>query len=197
MLNLIIASGNPHKAEEFQTLLDKNIFSISPANEKIDVVEDGETYFENAFKKASSYSIFTRTPVLADDSGLNVEALPKELGIFSARFGGEGLSDKQRALLLLEKMKDVPEEQRGAYFSCILCFYLNESEIFYFEGRVAGKIGYEYRGNDGFGYDPVFIPDGLAAKKLTFAQDLAWKHENSHRAKACQLANQFFLQRLS
>ena len=196
MFNFILASGNSHKAEEFKILLDKKLFNISAAPEKVDVIEDGNTYFENAFKKASTYYSFFKKPVLSDDSGLTVEALPDELGIFSARFGGEGLTDKQRAELLLQRMEEFPEpEQRKAYFSCVLCFMLSEEEVYYFEGRVLGSIGFEYRGNEGFGYDPVFIPEALNDKNLTFAECIDWKQLNSHRARACQEADKFFLQR--
>lgn len=196
MLNLILATGNQHKAEEFKELLDKDCLSISAAPEKVDVEEDGKSYYENAFKKAATYYSFFKKPVLADDSGLNVEALPNDLGIYSARFGGEGLSDRQRAELLLEKLQDFPQEQqRKAYFTCVLCFYLSENEIYYFEGRVDGSVGHEYRGDKGFGYDPVFIPEALKDQNLTFAEAEQWKQLNSHRAKATQMANKFFTQR--
>lgn len=196
MLNLILATGNAHKAEEFKELLDQKCFAINAANEKVNVVEDGKSFYENAFKKAQTYASFFKGPVFSDDSGLTVEALPDELGIYSARFGGKGLNDKDRAELLLEKLKGFPDkEQRKAYFTCVLCFYLSEDEAFYFEGRVDGHIGHEYRGDKGFGYDPVFIPEGLEDQNLTFAEAEEWKQLNSHRAKACQMANKFFAQR--
>jgi XTP/dITP diphosphohydrolase len=100
--------------------------------------------------------------------------------------------DSERAELLLIKMQGL--ENREAYFSCVLCVYLNEKEIFYFEGRMQGSVGHTYRGTGGFGYDPVFIPsDG--GGELTVAELGEWKNKNSHRAVAVGLAQKFFSQR--
>lgn len=192
MIELILASSNAHKAEEFSELFDSKILTIKPAPKKLEVVEDGLSYFENARLKAEAYYKEFKIPVLADDSGLNVEALPSELGIYSARFGGVDLSDKDRALLLLKKMDGV--SNREAFFTCVLCLYLNEKEIFYFEGRMNGRVGYAYRGDGGFGYDPVFIPQE-GGGELTVAELSEWKKKNSHRAVAAQLAQKFFSQR--
>ncbi|MBC7537200.1 MAG: non-canonical purine NTP pyrophosphatase [Bacteriovorax sp.] len=192
MIELILASSNTHKAEEFSELFDSKIVIVRPATKKLDVVEDGLSYFENALLKAQAYYKEFKTPVLADDSGLNVQALSEELGIHSARFGGDGLTDKERALLLLKKMEG--KSDREAYFTCVLCVYLNEKEIFYFEGRMNGQVGYTYRGEGGFGYDPAFIPtDG--GGELTVAELSEWKNKNSHRAMATGLAQKFFSQR--
>jgi XTP/dITP diphosphohydrolase len=190
LINLILASGNAHKAEEFQELFSPLIFSVKAAPEKLEVAETGQSYFENALIKAQAYYEKFKVPVLADDSGLNVEDLPDELGIFSARFGGEGLTDKERAILLLKKISS----NRSAYFTCVLCFYLNPKEIFYFEGRMKGRIGSTYQGETGFGYDPVFIPDEHEGEQ-TVAELPEWKNKNSHRAVAVQLAQKFFSER--
>ena len=194
MIELILASSNAHKALEFSELFDPNIISVRPAIAKIDVVEDGETYFENALLKARAYYDKFKLPVIADDSGLNVTALPNELGLHSARFGGDGLSDKDRAELLLVKLDGVVN--REAYFSCVLCVYFSSSEIFYFEGRMGGVIGYTYRGSTGFGYDPVFIPTEKIEEGLTVAELNDWKQKNSHRAVAVALAQKFLGQRI-
>lgn len=191
-MDLILATGNSHKAEEFAELFDKNILEISAAPEKLEVEENGSTYNENAFLKAKAYYDKFQKPVLADDSGLNVQSLPNELGIMSARFGGDGLDDKGRALLLLEKLKG--EENRSAYFTCVLCFYLNPQEIFFFEGRLQGFIGHEYKGDHGFGYDPVFHGLGPHEDK-TVSEIPKWKYENSHRSKASVSAMKFFKER--
>ena len=192
MIELILASSNAHKALEFSELFDSKIIVVKPASQKIEVIEDGTSYFENALLKAEAYYKIFKTPVLSDDSGLNVLALPNELGIHSARFGGEGLSDSQRAELLLKKMEGI--SQREASFTCVLCVYLNEKEIFYFEGRMSGTIGFSYQGDGGFGYDPVFIPtDGEG--EFTVAELGDWKNKNSHRALAVLLAQKFFSQR--
>jgi XTP/dITP diphosphohydrolase len=192
VINLILASSNAHKAEEFAELFSPQIISVKAAPEKLEVAETGGSYFENALLKAQAYYEKFKVPVLADDSGLNVEYLPAELGVQSARFGGDDLTDKGRALLLLEKLSG--EKNRNAYFSCVLCFYLSPKEIFYFEGRVHGKIGSDYKGDGGFGYDPVFIPDDCKGEQ-TLAELPEWKNKHSHRAVATQLAQNFFSQR--
>ncbi len=192
MIELILASGNSHKAQEFSELLDPKILTVKAAPHKLEVIEDGLSYFANALLKAQAYYKEFKIPVIADDSGLNVLAIPEELGIQSARFGGDGLKDSDRAHLLLKKMEGKPN--REAFFTCVLCVYLNEKEIFYFEGRMNGSIGYDYRGEGGFGYDPVFIPaDG--GGELTVAELSDWKSKNSHRALAVSFAQKFFSQR--
>jgi len=192
MLELILASSNTHKAQEFAELFDPKVISIKAAVNKLEVVEDGATYFANALLKAQAYYNKFKTPVLSDDSGLNVLALPDELGIYSARFGGEGLSDSERAHLLLKKMEG--KKEREAYFICVICVYLNPKEIFYFEGRLNGSIGQSYRGSAGFGYDPVFIPNE-AEGELSLSELNDWKNKNSHRSVAAGFVQKFFLNR--
>lgn len=194
MIELILASSNAHKAEEFSELFDPKLITVKAAPSKIEVVEDGETYFENALLKAKAYYDKFKVPVIADDSGINVAALPNELGLHSARFGGDGLTDRDRAELLLKKLDGVAN--RDAYFSCVLCVYFNEKEIFYFEGRMGGVVGYTYRGSTGFGYDPVFIPTEKMEEGLTVAELHEWKQKNSHRAVAVGLAQKFLGQRI-
>lgn len=188
MKEFILATGNAHKAEEFAVLFKETNISIKAAASKLEVVEDGNTFQENALKKALAYYEKFKIPVVADDSGITVEALPDELGIYSARFGGEGLTDRQRAELLLEKLNG--QESRNAYFSCVLCFYLSPEEIYFFEGRMEGEISNSYIGEGGFGYDPVFCPKTFPDQ--TIAQLEEWKNENSHRAKAVTTAIKFF-----
>ena len=185
----LLASGNNHKAEEFSSLFDHEVLKVKGAVEKIDVLEDGKTFHENSLKKAEAYFNKFKVPVLSDDSGIMVRSLPDELGIHSARFGGDGLDDMDRCKLLLEKLKGV--DDRSAYFACVLTFYLSPDEIFFFEGRCHGFIGEELKGKDGFGYDPVFLPQKHPSQK-TFSEDPLWKKENSHRSKACDMATKFF-----
>lgn len=191
MKEFVLGSGNLHKTKEFEELFDKNILQIKAAPSKLDVIESGTTYLQNALIKAEAYYQQFKVPVMSDDSGLNVSALPDDLGIYSARFGGPELSDKERAMLLLEKMKDVPDNERDAYFTCVLCFYLAPNEIYFFEGRMVGSIAYNYCGEHGFGYDPVFVPKELGAHK-TVAEVPEWKKLNCHRAHACLHAIKFF-----
>ena len=192
MIEFILASNNSHKAEEFSKLFDPNLIKVQSSSEKFEVIEDGQSFMENAYKKANVYFEKLKTPVLADDSGLCVEALPDELGIYSARFGGVGLSDRDRANLLIEKMQD--EKNRAAYFVCYLCAILSKEEIFFFEGRLKGVIGDVLVGEGGFGYDPVFLPEGLSGESL--AQRGDWKSEHSHRARACQEMQKFLRERI-
>lgn len=194
-MELILATSNSHKAEEFNELFKDSGIKIVAANDKIEVIEDGFSYFDNALLKAKAYFKKYGAPVIADDSGLNVEALPGQLGIHSARFGGEGLDDKDRAKLLLEKLKG--QEFRQAYFTCVLCIYLSEEEYYFFEGRMQGVIGDEYVGQTGFGYDPIFIPNELITQKQTVSENHEWKKLNSHRALAVKAAYSFLKQRIS
>ena len=185
----VLASGNPHKAKEFSNLFNGDIVRICPPPEKQLINETGTSFRQNALLKAEGYFQKLKVPVLADDSGLEVFALSGEMGVYSARFGGEGLSDRERALLLLEKL--VNEERRGACFICVLCFYLSPKEIFFFEGRMKGSVSREYRGQDGFGYDPVFVPLHHEGEE-TLAEIPDWKAQYSHRAKAVGFSQSFF-----
>lgn len=190
-LDLVLASGNPRKARELAALLPADLFSVSPPERALAVEEDGGTFFENAWRKALAHHGATGRPAVADDSGLEVEALPGELGVRSARFGGPGLSDRDRAALLLERMEGA--EDRRARFVCVLCFLLGPRETFFFEGRLAGEISRAPAGEGGFGYDPVFAPARGGGR--TLAQATGWKDDHSHRARACREAAAFFRRR--
>lgn len=189
MTSFILASGNAHKAEEFKDLFAGTL-SITAAPKTLDVDETGKTYTENAFLKAKAYFEAYQKPALADDSGLIVEALPDILGVQSARFAPDlkDYADKCKKVIDLLANK----ENRNAYFTCVLCFYLSPEEVYFFEGRVHGVIGNELKGDGGFGYDPVFIPERKENDGLSLAQLPEWKNEFSHRAKASQAALQFF-----
>jgi len=192
MIHLLLASSNQHKASEFQELFAGSSLSLEVAPEKLEVLENGSTFFENAHAKAETYFKFYKKPIMADDSGLMVTALPDQLGVQTARFGGENLSDEQRARLLLECLKG--NKERQAYFVCVLCFYLSPSEIYFFEGRLDGKIAEDYRGEYGFGYDPVFIPS-RREDESTLAEIPQWKAGHSHRFRAVESALKFFRER--
>lgn len=189
-MKFILASSNPHKAEELNALLNSSGVEIIPADHKIEVIEDGETFEENAYKKARAYASEFKQMSASDDSGLVIPALPHILGVQSARFAPDLVDYRDKNLHLLEIMKNLKESDRTAYFSCILCFYISENEHFFFEGRVHGKIGFELKGDKGFGYDPIFYPDGQDQKSL--AELGEWKMLNSHRAKAANAALKFF-----
>jgi XTP/dITP diphosphohydrolase len=196
MLKMILASNNPHKIRELNDLLDPSLFTLQPPTEKIEVEETGKTYYENAFLKAKGYFDQYQSPIIADDSGLNVPIFPKELGIQSARFGGPGLTDRDRTLLLLDRVKKLSPQERQAYYTCVLCFYFSVQEIYFFEGRLDGELVEEWKGEGGFGYDPIFHPLGLPMG-VTLAMDDHWKEKNSHRAQAAFKARDFFRQRIA
>jgi XTP/dITP diphosphohydrolase len=189
-MDFILASGNAHKAEEFSDLFGEEV-SVSKAPEKLDVDETGDTFQENALLKAKAYYDKFQTPVMSDDSGLVVNALPNELGIYSARFAPEEETYVGKCTKLMEKLQG--KEDRSAYFVCVLCFYISPEEVYFFEGRVNGVIGEKIKGNDGFGYDPVFEAEGLDGQ--TLAQNPEWKQKNSHRSKAVKHALRFFSER--
>ncbi len=190
-----LASGNAHKAKEFAGLFPSEVLEVTVAPRKIEVVEDGLTFRENALKKAKAYFDELAVPVMSDDSGLVVSALPNELGIHTARFGGEGLSATERNDHLLKRLADLGEPERDAYFICVLCFYLSPQEFFFFEGRLNGKISTVQLGSEGFGYDPIFLPN-KAPEGRSLAEIPDWKEQNSHRALACKAAIKFFQERI-
>jgi XTP/dITP diphosphohydrolase len=189
MTSFILASGNAHKALEFKELFGGTL-TISAAPKTLEVDETGKTFTENAFLKARAYYETYKVPALADDSGLVVESLPDILGVQSARFLPElpQYSDKCKKLIELLQNK----ENRNAHFVCVLCFYVSPEEVYFFEGRVHGSIGNELKGENGFGYDPVFIPLRSENDEKSLAELPEWKNEFSHRAKAAQSALHFF-----
>lgn len=188
-MDLLIASTNQGKIAEIKGYLRDILKEIHGPEQSLEVVEDGLSFYENALLKAKAYYRHYKKPVLSDDSGLIVDALPEELGLHSARFGGEGLSDRERSELLLKKMVQSELEDRSAHFQCVLCFYQNDEEYYFFEGRLEGVISKNYLEGEGFGYDPIFMPQGGENLK-SLAQLPEWKKKHSHRAKALQsLAN--------
>ncbi len=189
MKSFILASGNAHKAEEFKELFH-GVLQISAAPKTLEVDETGKTYTENAFLKAKAYYDTYQVPALADDSGLNIEALPEILGVQSARFAPEFSDYKDKCQKVISLLSE--KENRQAYFVCVLCFYLSPEEVYFFEGRVHGTIGFELKGTQGFGYDPIFIPERKEEDGKSLAELPEWKNEFSHRAKASQSALNFF-----
>lgn len=190
MKSLILASSNPHKAEEFKELFVGTL-SVHPAPASLEVDESGKTFTENALLKAKAYFDTYKTPAVADDSGLVLEALPELLGVESARFAPHLKDYSEKCREILKIYQDRGIQDRSAYFVCVLCFYFSSEEIYFFEGRVHGKIAQEARGEGGFGYDPIFIPERKEEDGLSLAELPEWKNEFSHRAKASQAAVMF------
>lgn len=189
MKEFILASGNAHKAQEFRELF-QGILTVHPAPKTLEVDETGKTFTENAFIKAKAYFDTFGVPALADDSGLVVHALPDLLGVQSARFAPEFTHYADKCRKVLELLR--PKDDRTGYFICVLCFYLSPEEIYFFEGRVHGEIGLSLRGEHGFGYDPIFIPERNERDGMSLAELPEWKNEFSHRAKASLAALDFF-----
>ncbi|SHK65675.1 RdgB/HAM1 family non-canonical purine NTP pyrophosphatase [Epilithonimonas mollis] len=179
-MEILIATHNLHKKEEIQQILgtDYIVTSLSDYDLNEEIIEDGKTFEENAFIKAKYCFDKTGKPSVGDDSGLVVEALGGKPGIFSARYAGNH-NFKKNIEKVLDEIKDEPN--RRAYFITVLCYKDNDGEH-YFEGRVYGNLTNEVFGEDGFGYDPIFIPDDY---NQTFAEMLPEeKNRISHRSEA-------------
>ncbi len=184
-MKILIASNNSHKINEFNKILTKfsQIRLLTPNDLLIDsqIDENGSTFEENSFIKAKAFFELSKIPVIADDSGLEVDILDGKPGIFSARYAGDGASDAQNRLKLLEELKSFSKKSWTARFRCVLCFYDGNVPIL-FEGNCDGKIIDEERGINGFGYDPIFVP---TKNILTFAEIAPEiKNKISHRAVA-------------
>ncbi|CAB4243503.1 dITP/XTP pyrophosphatase [Methylacidimicrobium sp. AP8] len=184
MLTLHLASTNPHKLAEFQRLFGPSLTlvpAIFPAADN-PWKEDGLTFMDNSITKAISYSLTHPGLVLADDSGLSVAALGGEPGVRSARYAGPRASDAENRRLLLHRLADVPQEERTAVFSCALALATNGQILVTVEASCRGRITPLPRGREGFGYDPIFLPDGAL---LTFAEMTPeQKDRYSHRSQA-------------
>jgi XTP/dITP diphosphohydrolase len=181
--SLVLATRNPGKTREIRELLNnfpveiKNLDDFGPIP---DVQEDGTTFDENAFKKASFTAKVLGLPALADDSGLEVEALGGAPGVHSARYAGPSATDQERAAKLLQKMEG--KTNRGAAFMCVISVAVPSGVALTYEGRCEGLIAEAPAGENGFGYDPIFYYPPL---KKTFAQlSPAEKNRVSHRGKA-------------
>ncbi len=183
-MTFFIATKNAHKLKELKRILaPMGIDAISEAEwqgELPEVEEDGVNFCENALLKAKAAAKITGLPCVADDSGLCVDALNGAPGIFSARFGGVHGDDAANNALLLQKLKDVPDEQRTAHFTSAVACVFPDGRCFAVEGYVYGKIGYEVCGSNGFGYDPLFISAAGCFGRLSGEQ----KDAISHRANA-------------
>jgi XTP/dITP diphosphohydrolase len=185
-MKIVLATGNQGKLREFKTLLSQYDIEVCPQSD-FDITppeETGLSFVENAILKARYAAKITGLPALADDSGIAVDALQGQPGIYSARFAGENASDQDNIDLLLQKLKNVPENERTAQFHCVLVYmaHAEDPTPLICHGRWQGRITESQSGNDGFGYDPVFwVPErALTAAELSKSE----KNGMSHRGQA-------------
>lgn len=187
MKQLIVASNNKNKVAEFSRILSKygyEVISQSQAGINIEVEENGTTFIDNAKIKAQAIYDLKKVAVVADDSGLSVDALDGAPGIYSARYGGEGLSDEDRYIKLLKDMENVGSGKRQAHFTCAIHLILDDGKSHDFIGTCEGEIGLKPIGENGFGYDPVFMVDENKSMAMIDANQ---KDEISHRGKALRM----------
>ena len=183
---IVLASNNPGKVREFNHLLNGSGLEVRPQSEfsVTDIEETGLTFVENAILKARNAAEITGLPAIADDSGLEVDALDGAPGIYSARYAGEDASDAQNLQKLLEALKHVDDEHRGARFQCLMVYMRHARDPVprIFQGTWEGSILRQPRGDNGFGYDPIFfVPD----QRCTSAElPPEVKNRLSHRGKA-------------
>ena len=184
-MKLVIASNNQGKISEFKKIFARfgyKVISQRESGAEIEVEENADTFEGNAELKARALYEKLGCAVLADDSGLCVDCLDGAPGVYSARFGGGSLNDKEKNALLLEKMKDIPKEERGAQFVCALYYIAKDGRNCLAKGICRGEIAFEMSGENGFGYDSVFLYEGKS-----FAEHTAeFKNKNSHRARAIE-----------
>ena len=188
---LLLATRNPGKLREYSLLFQNAPFQLTTLDEEgidLEVEEKGRTLQENAELKAAGYAINSRLLVVADDSGLEVDALEGGPGPLSARYAGEGASDRERIMLLLSRLQGVPWEKRLAHFRCVTAIGSASKVVGLCEGDCPGIIGFEPRGNQGFGYDPVFYLPELGKTMAELSLDE--KNRVSHRGGAARKALQ-------
>ena len=194
-MDFLIASHNMKKREELQRILAPLGVSVYLDFEcgviLNEVIEDGATFAENALKKARSACADSMMPCIADASGLCIDALGGRPGVYSARFMGEDTPYPEKIAALLEEMKDVPEEQRTARFVSNIAVVFPDGRHFIAEGRVEGRIGHEMRGNNGFGYDPIFYVGDRSFAEFSAEEKDAVSHRGNAIRKAAEMLKEY------
>ena len=188
IVKIVFATGNKGKIKEIQMILadlGAEVITMKEAGIQIDIEENGQTYEENALIKARAVASHTNYIVMADDSGLEIDYLNNEPGIFSARYMGEDTSYRIKNANLIERLEGVADEQRTARFVCAIAAVLPDGRELTTRGIIEGRIGYEEKGSNGFGYDPIFyVPKfGKTTAELTEEE----KNQVSHRGNALML----------
>ena len=182
-MEIILASNNKNKLREMKQILSPfgyDVISQSEAGINIEVDETGTTFEENAFLKAKAIYDISNKPVIADDSGLEVDALNKAPGVFSHRYAGENATDAERCRKILDEMENVPTDERTARFVCVICYIDEKGTVSYSRGECVGFIGYEPKGQNGFGYDPIFMVGEKSFAEISPEE----KNKISHRSAA-------------
>ena len=185
--HLLLATRNAGKLAELQRLLEAAVAGVAvvglrDVGDYPEAPESGATFMDNALLKAREAVRYTGLPAVADDSGLTVDALNGMPGVLSARWSGRHGDDEANTALLLAQLADVPDERRGAAFVCAAAFVLPDGAEHVLERHWRGTVTREARGTNGFGYDPVFVPEGLAVTSAELAP--AEKDARSHRGQA-------------
>lgn len=193
MKQILIATKNKGKVEEFQALFKKyqmeTVSLLDLPNDIEDVEETGETFKENARLKAEQISSILNAPVLADDSGLIIDALDGRPGVYSARYAGLAKNDQDNNNKVLSELKDITPEKRTARFICVLAVARPGQETFFVTGYCEGKIANSETGSNGFGYDPIFIPKGYSKTMAEISAEE--KNKISHRSQAIGLLDEW------
>ncbi len=192
VMDLILASNNKDKLREVKRILSPygfNVKSQSEAGIQLEAEETGVTFAENSAIKARALYDIIHIPVIADDSGLEVDAIGGEPGVYSARYGGEGYDDIGRCYLVLERLKGVPDEKRTARFVCVITYIDENGNMLQFDGKIEGKIGYERVGENGFGYDPIFMVGNRSLAEYSDDE----KNAVSHRGEALRKLESYLL----
>jgi len=189
-MKLLLATGNSNKLKEirdkFLGIENLEILSLDDFKDSPDIIEDATTFDGNALKKARIISEFTNLPVLSDDSGLEIDALQGKPGVYSARYAGENATDDDRNRLVLKEMREIPDDKRTAKFVCVIAIVFPDGREYIARGECEGIIVREKRGENGFGYDPIFYLPHL--KKTVAELSFNEKNRISHRAFALEKA---------
>lgn len=198
MKKVLIATQNLGKARDFEALLRPlgyDVLTLQDVAKDLDIEETGVTFEENAILKAEGAAEALQMPVIADDSGLEIDALNGEPGVYSARYAGEQKNDQANIDKVLEKLKDVPENERTARFRCVLAVAAPNQKTETFSGSCEGEILAERRGENGFGYDPIFwVPsEGRAMAELKPEEKAAISHRGNALQKLKQAMPEWLL----
>ena len=191
-MKVVLASKNPHKLVEIRQITDRFGFELVLQSElgvDIDVEETGTTFEENSFLKANAVMQATGLPAIADDSGIAVDALNGAPGIYSARYGfDDSLDDHGRMMLLLKNTESVPDDRRQAQFVCVITFITPDGKVIQARGEIHGQLTREPRGENGFGYDPIFYYPPLGMTTAQLPSEV--KNQVSHRGNALRILNE-------